>query len=244
MNVFNEAAAAVVGFDEEDVLGFVVGRIFETAVVDVDVADAAGEFAADGDELVAAFHDAAAHDDVFGRRGEAPSVAVAAGLDGNGVVTLIEHAVFDEEVTRHFGIDAVVVAAVGGDVDPADNGAVAEEKMNRLERAVADFDVLDEDVTTAIELDELRAKVVFADGHLALGDGNIFRHHFVELLERGHVGGRALEPFAPFTEAGLECAEAGEGDVFAIEGVDERGVVETLHAFPARLHGGQVVVRL
>lgn len=241
VDVFHEAAAASVGFDEEDVLGFVVGRVFEAAVVDVDVADAAGEFAADRDELVAAFHDAAAHNDVFGGGGEAPAVAVAAGLDGDGVVALVEHAVLDEEVSCHFGIDTVVVVAVGGDVDAADDDAVAEVEVDGPERAVADFDVFDEDAAAAVELDELGAEIVFAGGHLAFGDGGVFGHHFVELLERGHVRGRAFVPLAPDIEAGEECAGAGEGDVVAVEGVDERGVVETLHAFPGGVDGGEVV---
>ncbi len=119
MDVFDEAAAADVGLDEEQVERLVTGR--ELAVVHIDVADAAGQLATDGDELVAGDDAAIADDDVFRGRVEAPAVVVAAGLDGDGVVALVEAAVFDEQVAGHFGIDAVVVVAVRPDVDAADD---------------------------------------------------------------------------------------------------------------------------
>lgn len=166
---------------------------------------------------------------------------------GSGVstgVALVETAVLDEGIASHFRVDAVVVVAMGIDIDAPDDGRVAQQQVNGPERAVADLHVLDQHVAAAVELDELRAEVVVALGHLALLDRHVGGSHGVEFLERFHMGRRARVPLLPDLQPRLKLALAGDRDVFAIERVDERRVVEAFHALPARLDGRQIVLRI
>ncbi len=113
--------------------------------------------------------------------------------------------------------------------------------MDGPERTVADPDVFYQDVFTAVELDELRAQVVFALGHLPLFDRGIGGGVVVKFFQRFEMRGRALHPLLPSAHVRLKRAFTGESHILALERVNERRVVEALEALPTRLHCGQVV---
>ena len=76
-------------------------------VVGLDVAEAAGGFAADGDGGGAVADDGVADDDVFGGAVDAEAVGVAAGFEAEGVVVDVDVGVVDEDVAGGVDIDAV-----------------------------------------------------------------------------------------------------------------------------------------
>src|SRR5664280_1697454 len=98
-------------------------------MVDEDVADAARALAAQGNPAVAVFHVAFPHHDVLARLAHPASVAVASGLDGDAVVSGIEHASLDEHVGASFRIATVVVGSVGGDLHVANGDVAAEHRV-------------------------------------------------------------------------------------------------------------------
>jgi len=90
IDVLNDTAADGVRFDAQD--SVLVGAL-QPAVFGEDIADTAGDFAADGDGSVAVLHGAIANDDVLAGCGNAAAVAIAARLDGDAVVAGIEEAI-------------------------------------------------------------------------------------------------------------------------------------------------------
>src|SRR5215213_10332754 len=95
VDVFEEPAAHGVVLEAQRVVEI---RAVHRAVLGEEEADAARDFAADGDAAVAVLHPAAADDDVLRRDVQASAVGVAARLDGDAVVACVEGAVFDEHV--------------------------------------------------------------------------------------------------------------------------------------------------
>ena len=187
---------------------------------------------------------AVADDDVLRRTIQAPGVAVAAGLDDDAVVALVEAAVLNEHVARHFDVDAVVVVAVGVDVKPAHDDVLAVVEMDRPERRIAHFEILEPDIFAAVDLQKMRARVgvgLLIDA--ALLDRIILRAPVVELTAGGADAVVLRHPLLPervleFALVAAQHALAGDGDVGARVGVDERRIVPALHPLPARVHGG------
>ena len=157
------------------------------AIIDQHVLDAGGQFAADGDQLVAVLDAAVAHDDVFGRHTQPPGIAVAARFDGDRIVALVEHAIFDQYVLCHFRVDAIVIMPVRPDLDAADDDIPAQKRVQHPKRAIFDADVLDQHMAAAVELDKLRPQIGRACGHLALRDRRFLGRQFVQRHERVHV---------------------------------------------------------
>src|SRR6266545_3722688 len=116
VDVFGEAAPQGVRLDVEGELG----HAHQRAVVGVDVADTAGQFAAAGDRAPVAVHPAAEHHDVLARDVDPPAVGVAAGLDRDVVVVRPEVTVLDHDV-----VAALRVAPVGVGVSGTGIGADA-----------------------------------------------------------------------------------------------------------------------
>lgn len=89
--VLDDSATACTGLDTDNTVQ--VGAV-HAAVLHVQVAVSAGDFAADDYAPVAVLHEAVAHDDVFA--GDVPftAVGVASRFDGDAVVACIEGTIF------------------------------------------------------------------------------------------------------------------------------------------------------
>jgi hypothetical protein len=124
VDVFGKAAAGVGGF-EEDAGGDAAER---GEVVGLDVAEASGGFAADGDGGGSVADDAVADDDVFCGAVYAEAVGVAAGFEAEGVVVDVDVGVGDEDFPRGVDVDAVgggaLAAFVVADDDSVDGDVV------------------------------------------------------------------------------------------------------------------------
>ena len=61
---------------------------------------------------------------------DTPAVAVAARFDRDAVVAGVEETIFDQDVAGGFGVAAIVVGAVGGDLHAAHGDVLREDGMN------------------------------------------------------------------------------------------------------------------
>src|SRR5947209_13297737 len=127
-------------------------RTVHAAVLDEDVAAAAGNLAPHDDAAVPVLHRAAADDDIFGGDADAPTVVVAARLDGDAVVARVEDAVGDKHVAGGFRVAAVVVRPVAADLYAAHGDVRGAHGVNLPHRRVDDPHALDEHVSTAVRL--------------------------------------------------------------------------------------------
>src|SRR5688572_19227266 len=126
--------------------------------------------------------------------------------------------------------------------------------MNLPHRGVANGDALDEHVTTAIRLDELRAEIATVVPKRPLSHRNAALRHLEEpvatgLLLRGagHPSkGRVAFPGPPVRAVRLtiERSFSGDGDIDLLEGVHQRGISHELHALPAGEYRRQVARRI
>ena len=215
-HVVDESAAAAVGLDVVDAVDFTGG-----AVLHENVAHAAGDFAPHAEHRMGVDDFTFADYDVFRRAVEPPCVAVASGLDDDAVVALVEAAVLDEHVARHFDIDAVVVVAVRVNVEPADGYVLAVVEVDRPERRIAHFKILEPDVFAAVDLQKMRARVgvgLLVDA--ALLDRIILRAPVVKLTAGGADAVVLRHPLLPervleLAGVAAQHALAGYGDVGA-----------------------------
>ena len=104
--ILYQSAAAGTGLDADYAVQ--VGAV-HAAVLNEQVAVAAGYFTADNDAAMTVFHEAAAHDDIFAGNVPLASVLVTAGFDGYAVVARIEGTVFYQYVFAGFRVAAVSV---------------------------------------------------------------------------------------------------------------------------------------
>src|SRR5687767_16002174 len=126
--------------------------------------------------------------------------------------------------------------------------------MNLPHRGVANGDALDEHVTTAIRLDELRAEIATVVPKRPLSHRNSALRHLEEpvatrlLLRRpGHPakGGVPLPgPPVRAVRLPIERSFSGDGDIDLLEGIHQRGVAHELDAFPPREYRRQVARRI
>ena len=246
-DVFNHPAAAGAGLDADDAIQI---RAVHAAVLDVEVAVAAGDFAAYHHASVAVLHQAVAHDDVFAGDVPAASVLIAAGLDGDAVVARVEGAVFDEHILARLGVAAVAIGTAVVDVDAFHRQTFAEQGMDDPEGRVEQRDVFDEHPAASVEVDELRAQAVVGR-HDAPVDGGrrlavhqqavaaavaLGRHAFLPAV----LGCAAHGPPRVHRPLAVDDALAGDGDVRLAVGVDEGMGVVAVDAFPACQDGGEV----
>ncbi len=220
-DVFGVAAAGVGGFEED--AGGDAGERCD--VVGLDVAEAPGGLAADGDGGGSVADDGVADDDVFGGAVDAEAVGVAAGFEAEGVVVDVDVGVGDEDFRG--GVD---VDAVGG-------GAFAAF-------VVADDDAVDSDVVRVEDLDGPEAGALEGDAAAEVNVGRVLEEH--EAGAAGVVvGGPAEAPglvlraqgpvgLPPDGAVAVDGAFAGDGDVFLIAHVDEGGGPGHFYAGDAR----------
>ncbi len=139
-DVFGVAAASVGGFEED--AGGDAGERCD--VVGLDVAEAAGGLAADGDGGGAAADDGVADDDVFGWAVDAEAVGVAAGFEAECVVVDVDVGVGDEDIARGVDVDAVgggaFAAFVVADDDAVDRDVVGVEDLDGPEAGALEGD--------------------------------------------------------------------------------------------------------
>ena len=233
-HVLDEATPAVVRLDVEQPIDLVAGM----AVVHVHPADAAGHRAADSQQAVALDHLATAHDDILRGHVQRPAVLVAAGLDHHGVVALVESAVLHDGMLGHLQVDAVVVVAMGIDIQVMGPDILAHEGVDGPERALPDLETIQLDVRAAVEVDQMRAHLHALALHMAVRHGDLRGTHRIELPRSLDMGIRTGEPRPPEIHLRSQHAGAGNGDVLAFEGIDERGYVHAFRPFPGNLDGG------
>ena len=134
------AAAGVGGF-EEDAGGHAGER---GDVVGLDVAEAAGGFAADGDGGGAVADDGVVDHDVFGGAVDAEAVGVAAGFEAEGVVVDVDVGVGDDDFAGGVDVDAVgggaLAAFVVADDDAVDGDVVRVEDLDGPEAGAFEGD--------------------------------------------------------------------------------------------------------
>ena len=139
-DVFGEAAADVGGF-EEDAGGYAGER---SDVVGLDVAEAAGGLAADGDGGGSVADDGVADHDVFGGTVDAEAVGVAAGFEAEGVVVDVDVGVGYEDFAGGVDVDAVgggtLAAFVVADDDAVDGDVVRVEDLDGPEAGALEGD--------------------------------------------------------------------------------------------------------
>ena len=215
-HVVDETAAAAVGLDVVDAVDFIGGAVFHE-----NIANAAGYLAPHAENRMRMDDFAVADDDVLRRTVQTPGVAVAARLDDDAVVALIETAVLDEHVARHFDVDAVVVVAVGVDIKPAHDDVLAVVEMDRPERRIAHLEILEPDVFAAVDLQKVGPRVgVWLLVDAALFNRIILRAPVVKLAAGGADAVVLRHPLLPervleFSLVAAQHALAGDGDIGA-----------------------------
>ncbi len=209
-DVFGEAAAGVGGFEED--AGGDAGERGD--VVGLDVAEAAGGLAADGDGGGAAADDGVADDDVFGGAVDAEAVGVAAGFEAEGVVVDVDVGVGDEDLWEESmsmpSVDGAFAAFVVADDDAVDGDVVGVEDLDGPEAGALEGDASAEvDVRGVLQEDEAGAAGVVVGGPAeAFG--------FV-------LGAEVPVGLPPDGAVAVDGAFAGDGDVVLVAGVDEGG---------------------
>ena len=214
-NVLQYAAADGVGFQAQG--AHQVGAA-HFAVFHEHVAAAAGNFAADGGAGVAVPHGAIANDEVHRGNAHPAAVVVAAGFDCDAVIAGVEQALLDQHVPAAFGVAAVVIGAVGRDVDPPYGDIGAEQRMNFPHRRAADFHAFDQNVLAALKLDEIGPQEI-AFAKPPLFHGHTIVVHFVQprpgRLLGAFAGALAAFPSQPrgVIRLAIKCAGAAHRHV-------------------------------
>ena len=207
-DVFDEGATAGPALDV-DREGLGVG---EFAVLDADVADAAGSLAADPDTGEDRIRQSAVGDvDVFAWFASARSLPSAAGLDGDAVVAGGDIAAVDADMLAGIDIDAVAVTAGAADGQVPDRDVFAVGGM-------------DATTSSGTRWRSLRSGCrVQPMGSIRAG----WRSGFCAL-------GRPPSAALPMICPGRRCRCAG------VDGVDEADVSRNPFAFPADLGHGVI----
>ena len=222
-------AAARVGGLEEDSVG---DAGFGGDVPGLDVVEAAGGFAADGDGGGSVADDGVVDLDVVGGAVDAEAVGVAAGFQAEGVVVDVDVGVGDVDVVGGVDVDAVgggaAAAFVVADDDAVDGDVVRVEDLDGPEAGALEGDAAAEvDVGGVLEEDEADALGVVVGGPAeALGVVDL-REVAVDLPPDGAVL--------------VDGAFAGDGDVVLVADVDEGGGPGHLDAGDAGGEFGEVL---
>jgi len=150
----------------------------------------------------------------------------------------VEIAIFDQDIAARFGVAAVVVEVRAVNGDATDSDVVAENRVNRPERSVDEFDTFDQNFAARYEFEHGRPQPV----SLAVKPF-VKRCPFTALLaEVLLVGLLAGFPCGEVLRAlPVDGTASRDGDILHVAGIDERRVVEHFSAFPARQNDGQVV---
>ena len=245
VDVLNDAASAGVRLDAYHALQ--LGRVHHV-VVGKDVAAATADLRADDHAAVAVVHDAVADDDVL--RGFAPeaSVVIAAALDGDAVVARVEEAVLNEHAVAALRVAAVAVGAVVGNLDATHRDVLAEQGVNDPEGRTQERHVLNENVVTLVQVDELRAQavvlvetaLVHVDTVLSslqqTGTRTAALVNHAGLVAKGVLA--AHGPPRLVRAAAVDGALARDGYVLLLVSIDAGTQVPAVDALPAGRHDG------
>lgn len=224
-DIFDDTAAAHACFEANNFAAAVVSA----AIVDADVADAAGGFAAETDEAGGVAHAAVADDYVFGGTVDTEAVGIATGFEADGVVVAFDVATGDEDVAGGIEVDAVGAGGFDGfvrsaDFEMVDFDAVTIGELEVPERGVLEEKVADEDFLAANDVNETRTR------------------HFEMWIDVILFALACVPILAPPTFTGtVEGAFAGELEVGDPIGVDECGGPSHFEAGDAGVNPGIVV---
>jgi len=157
-NIFDGAGAADAGLDID-----AVGAAGEGAVIDLDVADAAGGFAADAEAgEVAADQVAMGDADVLGGFAEAGAIEAATGFEADGIVAGIDVAIFDADVFAGVDIDAIAGA---DDLEMFDGDISAIGGVGGPVAALGDGEIFPADVVARDGFEDDGAARILRGGH-------------------------------------------------------------------------------
>ena len=90
--------------------------------------------------------------DILGCSPVIPSVVIASALNGYVIVTIVKVDILNEDISRAFGIYAVIVDKFGIVAYASADDILAVKEMETPERRVGDKDVLNGNTFTPIEL--------------------------------------------------------------------------------------------
>src|ERR1017187_5420639 len=234
-DVLHHSAAAGRRFEAD---GRRVARVHH-AVLNHDVADAAGGLAAHVDAGPAIAEVRVLNQDVFRRTVDAQAVGVLARLDGDAIVVGVDRDVIDMHVPG--GVDVHAVGAgdivLGGDLDAVDLNVLAVEDEEAPHRLVTQVHSADEHVFGVLDGDQAGAAASWAGRRCSRG----------RRLRRGEYRGRCLSGsgrwwwaigvvLQPVFARSIDRPFSGDDEAGDIEGVDEGRGPHLLGALPARLH--------
>ena len=131
VDVLDDTATAVVGLDAED--AFEVRRVHH-AVFSKDILATTGDFTSDDHAAMTVLHLAMADDDVAGRLVPEATIIVATALDGDAVVTGMEHTVLDEYVLTSLRVATIAVRTFVPDGNAIHGDVLGEERVDDPER--------------------------------------------------------------------------------------------------------------
>src|SRR6266702_5622217 len=202
-------------------------------------------------------HLTAADDDVFRGHGHASPVVVAAGVDRYAIIAGRKRTVLDQNIAARLRIATVCIwpSFVGGvgfalDVHAAYGHIRAEHGMNLPHRRTSKRDSFDQNVLTAIWLQEHRTQITsFPEDSFA--HGGAFRDVLVKqtagvalfVITFFPATARASFPRPPIFAISLAVDDpfAGDRDVLLLKGIDKRRVAHQFHTFPTREHIRQIL---
>ena len=218
------------------------------AVLGVDVLASARNLAAYHHASMAILHLAVADDDVAAGLVPKAAVVVASALDGDAVVTRVEHAVLYQHVLASLGVASVAVGSLVPDVHAVHGDVFREQGMDDPEGGVVEFHVLDEYAVAIEKVDELGAqalslaKLALVPFHAVLGVAQEacpaaqvlgflgLAFHVAEAILAAHL------PPGVVAAAAIDGSLARDGDVGGSIGVDAGLVVPAADALPGGLH--------
>src|SRR5947209_1512458 len=230
------------------------------AILGEDVADAAGDFAANSDTAVPVLHPTTSNDEVLRRNSNAATIVVSARFNRNAIIARSEGTVLDKHILARFWIATVRIgaglfgcASLSFDIHAAHRHVSAKYRMKLPHRRVTKRDAFDEHVLRAVGLDELRSQITSL-AEDAFSDGRALRNHLVEKSACLVLLGVTFLPAAtcatlPGPPVGairltINDAFARQRDVLLLEGINKWRVVHQLHPLPAREDDGQIFLRI
>ena len=235
-DVLHIAAAPPHGLDAQPLHG-----IPDAAACHKDVPHPAGDRAADDHRAVAAGHGAVADHHVLARLADAPAVLVHARVQGDAVIPGEKVRILDQHVPAGIGVQSIGVVPVGGHMHPPDDHILAVHGMQRPLRAVHDAEILQQHPAAVDQLDKGGPqRGVPGSVHPSVNRGLLNR------LTVQRVGGGLLTllPVPPRLSVAKERPLARDGDLLAVPGINQGGVVIALDPLPAGQHRRQIALRL
>lgn len=210
------------------------------AVVGINISHAAGYGASDDQTTMAARHTAASDENVLAGTVYAPAVFIHAGIEGDAVVSGTKITVFNEYISAGIRIQAVRVGAFRMNMNVSDNDVFTVYRMKCPLRAVQNRNAFKKH---AAAVDELEKGGAQGSSFCAV---NTFAYgNAVRLAAAQPVSGGLLQllPVPPGGAVPQESSFSGNRNIFTAFGIDQRGIVVTLHPLPAGEDRGKIIFR-